>query len=68
MTVLYPIPCYNEVCYKGTVLYHQNARPDLGQNCLQRLQQRILVIKEFVFIFYVPVNNISVMLRRVFQG
>ena len=21
MTVLYPNPCYNEVCYKGTVLY-----------------------------------------------
>ena len=21
MTVLYPNPCYNEVCYKGTALY-----------------------------------------------
>ena len=21
MTILYPNPCYNEVCYKGTVLY-----------------------------------------------
>ena len=21
MAVLYPNPCYNEVCYKGTVLY-----------------------------------------------
>ena len=21
MTVLYPIPCYNEVCYIGTVLF-----------------------------------------------
>ena len=21
MTVLYPIPCYKEACYKGTVLY-----------------------------------------------
>ena len=21
MTVLYPNPCYNEVCYKGTVVY-----------------------------------------------
>ena len=22
MTVLYPIPCYNEACYKGTLLYN----------------------------------------------
>ena len=21
MTMLYPNPCYNEVCYKGTALY-----------------------------------------------
>ena len=21
MAMLYPIPCYNEACYKGTVLY-----------------------------------------------
>ena len=25
MTILYPNPCYNEVCYKGTALYY-----DLG--------------------------------------
>ena len=24
MTVLYPNPCYNEVCYKGTTLYTPN--------------------------------------------
>ena len=29
MTVLYPIPCYNEACYKGTVLY---LRPKLPKN------------------------------------
>ena len=23
MTVLYPNPCYNEVCYKRTVLYRE---------------------------------------------
>ena len=23
MTMLYPNPCYNEVCFKGTALYHQ---------------------------------------------
>ena len=22
MTLLYPNPCYNEVCYKGTALYY----------------------------------------------
>ena len=24
-TMLYPNPCYNEVCYKGTALYYKNA-------------------------------------------
>ena len=24
MTVLYPILCYNEACYKGTVLYYDH--------------------------------------------
>ena len=23
MTVLYPNPCYNMICYKGTALYHE---------------------------------------------
>ena len=24
MTVLYPNPCYNMICYKGTALYHES--------------------------------------------
>ena len=25
MTVLYPNPCYNMICYKGTAVYHEPA-------------------------------------------
>ena len=28
MTMLYPIPCYNEACYKGTVLYSAGKEKD----------------------------------------
>ena len=27
--MLYPIPCYKEVCYKGTVLYSDELLPEI---------------------------------------
>ena len=44
MTVLYSNPCYNEVCYEGTVLYSQSLTHKAQPIIYSRRQFQILLL------------------------
>ena len=48
MTVLYPNPCYNQVCYKGRVLYvyHSTCVLSCEKNLLHIIKNHWEVIKD----------------------